>query len=116
MYEELLKTLRDEKIVAILRDVPVEKFEDTLDILKEEGIKILEITLNSKDVEKQFEIVNRKYSKDFIIGAGTVVTLKGLDFAAKNGAKFILTPNLDEEILNEAERIGMFCVCGFFTA
>ena len=55
MYEELLKTLREEKIVAILRDVPLEKFEDTLNILKEEGIKILEITLNSKDVEKQFE-------------------------------------------------------------
>ena len=58
MYEELLKTLREEKVVAILRDVPLEKFEKTLDILKEEGIKILEITLNSKDVEKQFEIVN----------------------------------------------------------
>ena len=99
MYEELLKTLREEKVVAILRDVPLEKFEKTLDILKEEGIKILEITLNSKDVEKQFEIVNKKYSNDFIIGAGTVVTLEGLDFAAKNRSKFILTPNLDEEIL-----------------
>ena len=60
MYEELLKTLREEKVVAILRDVPLEKFEKTLDILKEEGIKILEITLNSKDVEKKFEILTKK--------------------------------------------------------
>ena len=41
MYEELLKTLREEKVVAILRDVPLEKFEKTLDILKEEGIKFI---------------------------------------------------------------------------
>lgn len=116
MHEELLKILRKEKIVAILRDVPLEKFENILDILKGEGIKILEITLNSKDVEKQFKILNEKYSKDFIIGAGTVVTLEGLNFAVKNRVRFILTPNIDEEILKEAERIGMFCICGFFTA
>ena len=40
MYEELLNILRKEKIVAILRDVPLEKFESTLEILKEEEIKI----------------------------------------------------------------------------
>ena len=39
MYEELLNILRKEKIVAILRDVPLEKFESTLEILKEEEIK-----------------------------------------------------------------------------
>lgn len=116
MYEELLKVLRKEKIVAILRDVPLEKFEKTLEILKKEGIKILEITLNSKDVEKQFEILKEKYLNDFVIGAGTVVTLEGLNFAVENGAKFILTPNIDEEILKEAEKIGILCVCGFFTA
>ena len=39
MYEELLKVLRKEKIVAILRDVPLEKFEKTLEILKKEIVK-----------------------------------------------------------------------------
>lgn len=116
MFDELLNKIRKEKIVAILRDVPIEKFEIVLNILKEEGVKILEIALNSKDVEKQFEILNKKFSEDFVIGAGTVITKERLKFALKNKVQFILTPNVNEEILKEIEKENILCICGFFTA
>jgi 2-dehydro-3-deoxyphosphogluconate aldolase/(4S)-4-hydroxy-2-oxoglutarate aldolase len=113
---DILALIRKEKIVAILRDVPMEGFEKTLDILKEEGIKLIEITLNSKNIEKQFQILNDRYKKDFIIGAGTVVTMDGLKFAIKNDVKFVLTPNVDEDILKELEKENILCICGIFTA
>lgn len=116
MYTELLNKMREEKIIAILRDVPTENLETVLDILKEEGIKILEIALNSKDIKRQFEILNGKYAGDFIIGAGTVISKERFNFALKNKVQFLLTPNTDEEILKEAERNNILCVCGFFTA
>ncbi len=116
MFSELVNIMEKEKIIAILRDVPIEKLEIVLNILKEEGIKILEIALNSNDIEKQFEILNSKYKKDFIIGAGTVTTLERFNFALENKAQFLLTPNLNEEILKEAEKNNILCVCGFFTA
>lgn len=116
MYSDLLNEMRKEKIIAILRDVPIENFETVLNILKEEKIKILEIALNSKDIEKQFEILTEKYTGDFIIGAGTVVTPERFEFALKNKVQFLLTPNVNEEILKRAEENNILCVCGFFTA
>ncbi|MDR3258612.1 MAG: bifunctional 4-hydroxy-2-oxoglutarate aldolase/2-dehydro-3-deoxy-phosphogluconate aldolase [Fusobacteriaceae bacterium] len=118
MYENnnILNLIRKEKIVAILRDISMEGFEKTLDILKEEGIKLLEITLNSKNIEKQFQILNDKYKKDFVIGAGTVVTMEGLKLALRNNVKFVLTPNVDEDILKELEKENILCICGIFTA
>lgn len=115
MFSDLLNEMRREKIIAILRDVPIENFETVLDILKEEKIKILEIALNSKDIEKQFKILNEKYTGDFIVGAGTVITSERFEFALKNKVQFLLTPNVNEEILKKAEKNKILCVCGFFT-
>ena len=64
MYEELLKVLRKEKIVAILRDVPLEKFEDTLDILKEEIGKTFSTVLEHAGVFKRDD-TGKKAFKNF---------------------------------------------------
>ena len=103
-----------EKVVAILRNVPTENLEEFLEILKSEGIKVLEVALNSQDIENQFKIL-KKYENDFIIGAGTVTTEERLKFALENKVKFILTPNLDEEILKKVEKEDILCICGFLT-
>lgn len=106
--------IKKEKIVAILRNVPLENLEELLKILIKEEIKVLEIALNSKDIEEQFKIL-KKYEEYFVIGAGTVTTKERLEFALKNKVKFILTPNLDEEILKEVEKNDILCICGFLT-
>ncbi|MCI6152243.1 bifunctional 4-hydroxy-2-oxoglutarate aldolase/2-dehydro-3-deoxy-phosphogluconate aldolase [Fusobacterium perfoetens] len=111
---DIKEIIKAEKIVTILRNVPTLHLEKLLEILKEEKIKVLEIALNSNDIEEQFKIL-KKYENDFIIGAGTVTTKERLKFAIKNNVKFILTPNTDEEILKEVEKTNILCVCGFLT-
>lgn len=114
--DEVKKIIEKEKIVAILRDIPLNSMEKVLNILKEERIRIIEITLNSNNVKKQFQIINQKYCDDFLIGAGTVTNIERMNFAIENEVKFILTPNLDEKVLKKAEEKNILCVCGFFTA
>lgn len=48
----------------------------------------------------------RKYSSDirnisgYLVGAGTVLTTEQVDLAVKSGAKFIVSPGFDPEIVD----------------
>ena len=112
----MIDQIKKDGIVAILREIPKEKLLNILEILYEEKIKFVEITLNSKDAYEEIEMAIKNYKGKLCIGAGTVNTLEDLLTAKNLGAEFFLTPAINEEVLRYSENNNINLIPGFTTA
>lgn len=86
-------------VVGIMRNVPPPAMEIITDLYLESGLTTLEITMNSEDAVSTISSLTKKYGEKLNIGAGTVLTLDDLEQALSAGAQFIVTPVLNEEII-----------------
>ncbi|RXT07990.1 bifunctional 4-hydroxy-2-oxoglutarate aldolase/2-dehydro-3-deoxy-phosphogluconate aldolase [Ammoniphilus sp. CFH 90114] len=92
--------LKEERIVVILRDVPDEHLLAVADALYTGGIRLLEITMNTEGAAQQIESLSREFDGKLLVGAGTVLDKEIAETALRAGAKYLITPNLDVEVLD----------------
>jgi 2-dehydro-3-deoxyphosphogalactonate aldolase len=103
-------------IVAILRGIrPVEALEIG-GALMDAGIHLIEVPLNSPEPLLSISALQTVFGNRAMIGAGTVVSCDGVDAAADAGARFIVTPNTDPDVIRRAVARGLEAMPGFFTA
>ncbi|MFA9557832.1 bifunctional 4-hydroxy-2-oxoglutarate aldolase/2-dehydro-3-deoxy-phosphogluconate aldolase [Evansella sp. AB-rgal1] len=95
-----LELLQQEKLVAIIRGISYESGEATAQALLDGGIKFLEITLNTDGALKMIADCKEKFGDDLAIGAGTVLNLDMAKDAISAGAEYIVSPNLDESVVD----------------
>ena len=85
--------------------VPVVVLDDARDAEKlaaaliEGGLPCAEITFRTVAAEESIRIMTSKYP-DMLVGAGTILTTEQIDKAVAAGAKFIVTPGFDAEIVD----------------
>lgn len=111
----LLQVLDKEKIIAILRNVPEQKLDDTAKALQQGGIRFIEVTMNSKGALQAINRWKSLFSNEMIIGAGTVLNLQMAKEAISAGADFVITPNLDEEVVSYSIEQGIAIWPGVMT-
>lgn len=112
----MIDEIKKDGLVVILRNIPTYKLLKVLNLLLEEGVKFVEITMNTKDAEKQIQMASEKFGDRLVIGAGTVNDIETLKVAIKSGANYFLTPGLNEEVLKYASENKIKGVPGFTTA
>lgn len=97
---EFLKFLEDVPVVGILRDIPEGAEKDCAETAARYGLKAVEVTMNTPAAT---EIISRlrQASNPFGIrvGAGTVRTGRDLDLALDAGAEFIVSPNVNRNVI-----------------
>lgn len=99
----LLQILDSEKIVAILRHVPVDKIKSTVQSLSKGGIKLIEVTMNSERASHSIhQLRNHNNELDLVIGAGTVLNIEMAKEAVDAGSQFLISPNLDLKVVEYA--------------
>ncbi|KQN97061.1 bifunctional 4-hydroxy-2-oxoglutarate aldolase/2-dehydro-3-deoxy-phosphogluconate aldolase [Paenibacillus sp. Leaf72] len=96
---ETLKQLLEHKIVAILRGIEDRHADAAGQALIDGGIRLMEITLNTQGATTMIHRWRNKFDGQAIVGAGTVLDLKMAQEALAAGAQFIISPNLDEEVI-----------------
>ncbi len=85
--------------------VPVVVLEEAADALPlaraltEGGLPCAEVTFRTEAAEESIRLMSRKYP-DMLVGAGTVLTVEQTDRAVAAGAKFIVSPGFDPEIVD----------------
>ncbi|MGG1313871.1 bifunctional 4-hydroxy-2-oxoglutarate aldolase/2-dehydro-3-deoxy-phosphogluconate aldolase [Cohnella laeviribosi] len=99
MASNLLKALSEEKIVAIIRGISEKDGDATAQALADGGIVFLEVTLNTDGALGMISRFREKYAGRMRIGAGTVLDLGQAKEAVAAGAEYIISPNLDEEVV-----------------
>ena len=103
-------------LVAILRGLLPEEVEAVCDVLYKNGIRLLEIPLNSPDALKSIEIAVKHTADRMLAGAGTVLTPEDVRNVRAAGGEFIISPNTDVAVIRETKAGGMLSIPGFFTA
>jgi 2-dehydro-3-deoxyphosphogluconate aldolase/(4S)-4-hydroxy-2-oxoglutarate aldolase len=104
--------LKGEKIMANVAEkiaelgiVPVVVLNDAKDAaplakaLTEGGLPCAEVTFRTEAAEESIRIMTTEYP-DMFVGAGTVLTIDQVDRAVAAGAKFIVSPGFDPEIVD----------------
>ena len=66
--------------------------------LMQGGLPAAEVTFRTAAAEESIRIMAEKFP-DMLVGAGTVLTTDQVDRAVAAGAKFIVAPGLDEEVV-----------------
>ena len=85
--------------------VPVVVLEDTKDAvplakaLVEGGLPCAEVTFRTEAAEESIRLMAEQFP-DMLVGAGTVLTKEQVDAAAAAGARFIVSPGFDPEIVD----------------
>ncbi len=85
--------------------VPVVVLNETADALPlaraltEGGLPCAEVTFRTEAAEESIRLMSCEYP-DMLVGAGTVLTVEQADRAVAAGAKFIVSPGFDPEIVD----------------
>ena len=84
--------------------IPVVVLEDAKDAeplgkaLMEGGLPCAEVTFRTAAAEEAIKIMTEKFP-DMLVGAGTVLTTEQADRAIAAGAKFIVSPGLNPDVV-----------------
>lgn len=92
--------------------VPVVVLEDTKDAvplakaLVEGGLPCAEVTFRTEVAEESIRLMTEQFP-EMLVGAGTVLTREQVDAAVAAGAKFIVSPGFDPEIVDYCLKKGI---------
>ncbi len=92
-----LNLFEKEPVLGIIRGIDEESLSGVLEAAFSGGLRFLEITLNTPSA---FLLIKQAVEQfpDLCIGAGTVLSVESAQGAVDAGAKFIVAPNLNEDV------------------
>jgi 2-dehydro-3-deoxyphosphogluconate aldolase/(4S)-4-hydroxy-2-oxoglutarate aldolase len=111
--EDFLGALRQARGSAIVRTAREDDARQAMKAAIRGGFRICEFTMtvpNALGLVAEFAAM-----KDIIVGVGTVLTFEEARAAVRAGAKFLVSPVVDESIIAEAARLGVAVMPGCAT-
>jgi len=114
--ELIYEMIRREKIIAILRGVEKSRIVDVAEAILVGGIKMLEVTCNTQGVFEMIKLLVNKMGDKMTIGAGTVITTDLCKKAIEAGAKFIIAPDVNPDVIDYCVKKGIAVLPGAATA
>ena len=114
MNHETLLALYDEGVVGIVRVDSWEQGFQSLHALYEGGFRCIEITMTTPGALQAIEDATHKL-EGVIIGAGTVLDGVTARQAIAAGAKFLVSPTVEPDVVEMANRYGKVTILGAMT-
>jgi 2-dehydro-3-deoxyphosphogluconate aldolase/(4S)-4-hydroxy-2-oxoglutarate aldolase len=96
-----------QRVFATIRSRSYDQAAATADTLLSAGLTTLEISLTTPFALEAVTTLVREVGDDAVIGAGTVLDEVSARMAIEAGARFLLSPNLDEQVLRTGHRYGI---------
>ncbi|WNP34678.1 2-dehydro-3-deoxy-6-phosphogalactonate aldolase [Enterobacter kobei] len=103
-------------LIAILRGITPEEALAHVGAVIDAGFDAVEIPLNSPQWEKSLPAIIDTWGDKALIGAGTVLKPEQVDQLHRMGARLIVTPNIQPEVIRRAVSYGMTVCPGCATA
>ena len=96
--EEAIKRFSEVGIIPVVVLNDAKDAEPLGQALMEGGLPAAEVTFRTDAAEESIRIMSEKFP-DMLVGAGTVLTIDQAERAIAAGAKFIVSPGFDPEIV-----------------
>ena len=121
LKNEVIKSVEENKIIAILRGISKDKILDTAEALYNGGIRLLEVTFSAdkkvsdEETAEIIKILVEKFEGRMYIGAGTVLTAEQVKLTKNAGGSFIISPNVDKKVIKTTVKLGLVSIPGALT-
>lgn len=119
--ELVIETTLKEKVIAIMRGVDPEISLKVAEALYAGGIRMVEVTFNQKDPSRfcdtaaAIAAITQKFEGQMLVGAGTVLTTEQVDLAAQAGAMYMISPNVNVDVIRHTRELGLVSMPGALT-
>ncbi len=120
LRETTIQKILEKKVIAIIRNFDWETCVKAAEALQAGGIELVEVTFNQSNSEsfintqKAIAQINECFP-GMLAGAGTVLTREQVDMAADAGAKYIISPDFNPDIIRHTREKGLVSIPGALT-
>lgn len=121
MKEEIIKSVYEVRIIAIIRGFQPEICLKLAEAYAEGGIKMVEVTFNQKnpaswsDTAAAIKAIRERFAGAVHVGAGTVLTSEQLTMMQDAGGEYMITPNVNVELIRDCVSRGLVAMPGALT-
>ncbi|PZS00585.1 MAG: 2-dehydro-3-deoxyphosphogluconate aldolase [Candidatus Chloroheliales bacterium] len=110
-----LARIERERVMVILRGLPTAATLHIGAAMLAGGISAIEMTMNSERPLDSISALREKFGDEALIGAGTVLSPAQARASVQAGAQFLVSPNLDAEVMKTAAQLGVLMIPGVMT-
>lgn len=121
MKRDVIDKIIKNKLVVIVRDIKSEALLPLAEAMYAGGIRALEITYNASNPEEDVEVAENikklveHFGSKMLIGAGTVLNTKQVELTKEAGGKFIISPNVSQQVIARTCELDMVSIPGALT-
>lgn len=112
---EVIQQIRDTGVIPVVRATTADEAMRAIDAIREGGISVLEITMTVPGAIKVIEQVSKRYGKDVLVGAGTVLDPEIAEACISSGAQFVVSPALNLDTIACCRRLDVAVIPGALT-
>jgi 2-dehydro-3-deoxyphosphogluconate aldolase/(4S)-4-hydroxy-2-oxoglutarate aldolase len=113
--DQVLERLTELQLLPVVTIDQADRAEPLARALLEGGLPCLEVTLRTAAGEQALRRI-AELGEDLLVGAGTVLDVEQVERAVAAGARFVVSPGLDEEVVRAAQERGVPVLPGVATA
>ncbi len=114
MSEEVMERMGKAGVIPVVVIEDPSKAVQLGKTILNSGLDLIEITMRTKRAMDALKILNKELP-DLLLGAGTVFTIPIAEEAISQGARFVVSPHLDEEIISCCIDQDVVCIPGVYT-
>jgi len=105
----------EDKVVAVVRLKDAGLLRRAVEAIREGGVRCIEITMTIPGALDVIKTLSADDSLDIVVGAGTVLGAAAAEAVIEAGARFVVSPVLDEDVIRVCRSRDMFVVPGAFS-
>ena len=119
--EQIIKQIKEEKIVVIVRGVASDQLLSVAEAVYNGGVRFLEVTysangsVSDEETARNIAMLAKHFEGKMYIGAGTVLTEEQVEMTYRAGGKFIISPDANESVIRKTKELGMISMPGALT-
>jgi 2-dehydro-3-deoxyphosphogluconate aldolase/(4S)-4-hydroxy-2-oxoglutarate aldolase len=113
--QQLFGRIADCGVVAVIRAKSKDQLADLSAALIEGGVIAIEVTMSTPDAIAGIRMLGDRLGDRGIVGVGTVLDVKTARDAIDAGAKFVVSPVFDPEVVAVTLKAGVISIPGAFS-
>ncbi len=113
--KEVLAKILEEGVVPVVRLSSAAEAMEVSKAIREGGISVIEITMSVPGALEVMKEVTQRFGKEVLLGAGTILDPETARAALLSGARFVVTPTLNLEVIKMCKRYSAVVIPGALT-